>query len=182
MSMNWVLASAVAAIPVVAQDMSILPTNVPPARLYYYVCTATNDAGLSDYSNEVTNTNAFVTLTWDVVTNSTGYFVYRGTNTGTYLTNWPATSPPFSIPRSASLTNRVVSFISNVTNWPTLTMTNPNGPFFVRWNYTKANKTYTVSSYAAYQITGPWQTWSWWSPWRTNGVPQVKIQTIQTVQ
>lgn len=183
MSMNWVLASAIAAIPAVAQDMTILPTNVPPARLYYYACTATNDDGLSDYSNEVTNTNAFVSLTWDVVTNATGYFVYRGTNSGHYLWNWPAQAgSAFAIPHPVPLTNRILTFHASVTNWPAFSVTNPATPFFVRTNVTRSAKTYTVSAISAPAVSGPWSMLPAWPTWRTNGLPQVRLWVTQEVR
>lgn len=56
------------------------------AGTYYYVITATNAAGETTKSNEVsivtTGTTSTNTVTWTAVTGATGYKIYRGTASG----------------------------------------------------------------------------------------------------
>lgn len=57
------------------------------AGTYFYVITATNAAGETTRSNEIsittTGATSTVTLNWDAVPGATGYRVYRGTVAGT---------------------------------------------------------------------------------------------------
>ena len=99
----------------VSQSISAL--EVPkaialPPRLLFFVATAIHDGLESDFSNEIVTTNPWPNLTWDSMTNVTGFKVYRGRQSGTYTNSWDTTTNLFSVPRPIRLTNEVITVTS----------------------------------------------------------------------
>ena len=99
----------------VSQSISALEVPkaiVLPPRLLFFAATAINDGMESDFSNEIVTTNPWPNLTWDSMTNVTGFKVYRGRQSGTYTNSWDTTTNLFSVPRPIRLTNEVITVTS----------------------------------------------------------------------
>lgn len=130
--------------------------ELPPAtNVFHFAVTARNPYGTSDYSSEVTATNAQPTLAWNPVTGCgvTNYAISRGRQAGTYTATFNAgTNTLLAIPLAApALTNLVITadpqWATNlsgpwqeVTNWASITVTNPTGNRYYRIGITRTNQ------------------------------------------
>ena len=146
---------SVLAVPTMGAPTGVSGGTLTNSTTYYYVMTATNAAGQTTQSAQVsftaTSPNLTAVLTWAAITGATGYKIYRSTTSGTYGASTLLTT----IGSGATVTY-------NDTGSATTTGTPPGS------NGATSPVTFTLANTVT--SAGP-NDWSVAANWSTNAVP-----------